>query len=103
MPVSVFTDGYVQEFNRLFGLKNIILAEKNPDIVDMLLLSQSKIIDPTHGSTFSIWPHFLSDAPLICYANYKTSLRPEIMGKKVYEGIFQPGEELLIANIKSVL
>ena len=102
LPVSVFTDGYKEEFLTLFNIKNVKMVEGNPDIADMLLLSRSQLIISTHGSTFSIWAAFLSNAVLISYFNYPQLIRPDHVTQKVYEGILDTDNELLIANIKSV-
>lgn len=102
LPVSIFTDGYENEFNELFKLWNVKMVNSNPDIVDMLLLSKSQVIIPTHGSTFSIWAAFLSDAPLIFYFNYTRRIRSDNLSKKVYEGILNPEDDLLLNNIKNI-
>src|SRR5882724_3062220 len=65
LPVSVFTDGYRDELEKLFSLPGVKMVEGNEDIVDMLLLSKSKIIVTSAGSTFSYWAGFLSDAILV--------------------------------------
>jgi len=70
MNVDVFTDGYRNEFESIFDLKNIKMAEGNNDLVDMLLLSKSKIIVISTGSTFSYWAGFLSNAPMIMHPDH---------------------------------
>jgi hypothetical protein len=70
MNVDVFTDGYRSEFESIFDLKNIKMAEGNNDLVDMLLLSKSKIIVISTGSTFSYWSGFLSNAPMIMHPDH---------------------------------
>ena len=73
IKVNVFTDGYKNEFDTIFNLKNIEIVEGNNDLVDMLLLSKSKIIVITTGSTFSYWAGFLSDAPMIMDTDHNHS------------------------------
>lgn len=73
IKVNVFTDGYKNEFDTIFNLKNIEIVEGNNDLVDMLLLSKSKIIVITTGSTFSYWAGFLSDAPMIMDTDHNRS------------------------------
>lgn len=70
IKVNVFTNGYRNEFENIFNLKNIELVEGNNDLVDMLLLSKSKIIVISTGSTFSYWAGFLSDAPVIMHPDH---------------------------------
>jgi Glycosyl transferase family 11 len=89
LPVSVFTDGYQSEFHKLFSLENIRMIEGNADIVDMLLLSKSKLIVTSAGSTFSYWSGFLSDAPLIMHPDHiHTPVRSEQVNRQSYEGPF---------------
>jgi hypothetical protein len=68
--VKVFTDGRFNEFEELFSLPNIHLVEGNADIVDLLLLSKSKIIVISTGSTFSYWAGFLSEAQMIMHPDH---------------------------------
>lgn len=70
LPVTVVTDGYRHEFEQLFSLKNVTLLEGNPDIVDMLVLSKSKVIVTSAASTFSYWAGFLSDVPVIIHPDH---------------------------------
>lgn len=105
LPVSVFTDGYRHEFERLFSLGGIHLIEGNKDIVDLLLLSGSKIIVASAGSTFSYWSGFLSESPLIVHpAHLHEPNRPESMNSRWYEGPFdlQAHGGLLEKNIKAI-
>jgi len=105
LPVSVFTDGYSNEFEELFKLNNIKIVEGNPDIIDILLLSKSKLIVTSAGSTFSCWSSFLSDAPVIMHPDHiHKPLRPENVNKNSYEGALLPNDInlLLEKNIKNI-
>jgi len=103
LPVSVFTDGHKHELKLLLSLKNIKVVEGNPDIVDLLLLSKSKIIITSAGSTFSYWAGFLSDVPLIMHPDHiYESIRPTSLGQEMYEGDFDLDQPLLVASIKSI-
>ena len=64
-PVTVFTDAQDQEIQDVLNLPNMHLAANNPDILDILLLSKSKIMLLSQSSTFSYWGAFLSDALVI--------------------------------------
>lgn len=102
LPVSVFTDGYSKELEKILSLKNAFLVENNSDLLDLLLLSKSKLIIPTQASTFSAWTVFFSAAPAVLPINYVKSLRPPNMYKTIYEGQFDEKNEILIGNIKSI-
>ena len=104
LPVSVFTDGFRKEFEELFTLNNICLVEGNSDIVDLLLLSRSKIIVTSAGSTFSYWAGFLSEACLIMHpAHVNTFIRPANVSDKLYQGAFDPSNSLLVNSIMNIL
>lgn len=103
LPVSVFTDGYEHELEHLLSLDNISVVKGNPDIIDLLLLSKSRLIITSAGSTFSYWAGFLSDAPLIMHPDHiHQSIRPAAMGVDVYEGKFDQHHPVLIHNIKCI-
>jgi Glycosyl transferase family 11 len=105
LPVSVFTDGYRKEFEGLFSLENVHMVEGNTDIADLLLLSKSKLIVTSAGSTFSYWSGFLSDAPLVMHPDHlHEPIRPAPVNLIWYEGPMFPDQpaELLKINIKDI-
>lgn len=102
LPVSVFTDGYRKELEKVLSLKNSFLIENNSDLLDLLLLSKSSIVVPTHGSTFSVWACFLSNAPILSIFNYPKSIRPDYLSHEVYEGTFDPASQVLMNNIADI-
>lgn len=105
LPVSVFTDGYRHELQELWKLGNIEMVEGNKDIVDMLLLSRSRILVASAGSTFSYWAGFLANAPIILHPDHiHGSIRPEDTNTSFYEGALLPGntDSLLVKNIQSI-
>jgi hypothetical protein len=102
LPVAVFTDGFREEFREIFYLKGIEMVEQNPDIVDLLLLSRSKIIIPTHGSTFSMWAAFLSDAIIIFNFPYPNLIRPDSLRETLYEGVLDTANEQLRMAISAI-
>ena len=65
VPVTVFTDADSSEINELLQLPEIVIADKKPDILDILVLSKSGIMILSKGSTFGYWAAFLSDALVI--------------------------------------
>jgi Glycosyl transferase family 11 len=106
LPVIIFTDGHQHELPALFQLPGITLAEGNRDIVDLILLSKSKIIVASAGSTFSTWAGFLSAAALILHPDHiHASVRPAAFNEKFYEGALRPSatEALLQQNITELI
>ena len=69
IPVTVYTDAYADEMQELLSMPHVELASKKPDILDLLLLSQSKIMMLSRSSTFSYWAAFLSDAVVVRPSN----------------------------------
>jgi len=103
LPVSVFTDGYAHEFEKLFLLDHIKLIEGNPDLVDMVLLSKSKIIIASAGSTFSYWAGFLANAPLILHPDHiHQPIRPTEINGNWYEGGWDSNNSILVNNIRNI-
>jgi len=99
LPVSIFTDGYAHELKNILSLPEVTMIEGNSDIVDLLLLSKSKIIVTSAGSTFSYWAGFLSDAPLILHPDH---IHKTIRGKDskfLYEGALDIAHPLLIEQL----
>jgi hypothetical protein len=103
LPVTVFTDGHKHEFQEIDKMRNISFSEGNRDIVDLLLLSKSRIIVTSAGSTFSFWAGFLSDAPLILHPDHiHESIRPAELSSSHYEGEFTADSTLLTDQIRSI-
>jgi hypothetical protein len=103
LPVSVFTDGHRSEFEKLFNLPSVTMVEGNTDIVDLLLLSKSKVIVTSANSTFSYWAGFLSDAPLILHPDHiHEPIRLSENGLNLYEGPLDEKNEQLVNIIKSI-
>jgi hypothetical protein len=65
LPVTIFTDANSKEIEDLLKLPNVSLASSNPDIVDILLLADSKYLLTSVSSTFSYWAAFLSEGIVI--------------------------------------
>jgi hypothetical protein len=98
--VSVFSDGKKNELQTILEMENVSLVEGNPDIVDLILLSKSKIIISSAASTFSYWAGFLSDAPIILHPDHiNTKIRAE---KNLYEGAMDLQNDTLTGYIKSI-
>jgi hypothetical protein len=65
LPVTLFSDGSDSDLQELLKMPGVCLSENNSDIVDLILLSRSRIIVTSPSSTFSYWSGFLSDAPVL--------------------------------------
>ncbi len=65
LPVTVFTDAGGSEIFDILALPETYMASPKPDILDILLLSQSEIILLSQSSSFSYWGAFLSDAIVV--------------------------------------
>ena len=70
LTITVFTDGYENEIPLLLNMPNVKLSGQYPDIVDLVLLSKSKVIVTSAGSTFSYWAAFLSNAAVILHPDH---------------------------------
>ncbi len=93
---TVFTDGHRHEFEELFNLPDIHMTIEQPDILDLIALSKSKIIVISTGSTFSYWATFLSDAPTIMHPDHiHARIRPEESSGMPFEGGFDLNHQLL--------
>lgn len=65
IPITIFTDGTKDEMKELLTLPEVKIAEDKADILDILVMSKSKILILSQSSTFSYWAAFLSDALVI--------------------------------------
>jgi hypothetical protein len=78
LSVTVFTDALPKEIAPVLALPNVVIAEKKPDILDILLLSQSKIMILSSTSTFGYWGAFLSDAIVLRHkSDWLNTIRTE--------------------------
>ena len=87
VPVTIFTDAHQTQIAPILAMPACRLSENLPDIADLLLLSQSKILITSYNSTFSYWAAFISDAIII--RNERDNLgqiRPKQLIDVVYEG-----------------
>ncbi len=107
LPVTVFSDGGDDELAALLATPNVERAAANADIVDLLLLSRSRVIVASAGSTFGYWAGFLADAPLILHPDHiHAPIRPDDVNGRFYEG--GPGQTveawpaLLQQNIRAI-
>jgi glycosyl transferase family 11 len=87
LPVTVFTDAAMEEISDVLSLPGVKPAENKPDILDILLMSRSKLIVLSQSSTFSYWGAFLSDAIVIKpEGDWQNDLRPAEINHTIFEG-----------------
>lgn len=87
VPATVFTDGREDDVRPLLSMGSVSLAASNRDIVDMLLLSRSKLLITSRASTYSNWAAFLSDGVVLRDEKFSVkSARPPELDAACYEG-----------------
>ncbi|MEJ7820857.1 MAG: alpha-1,2-fucosyltransferase [Chitinophagaceae bacterium] len=98
LPVTVFSDAEKEEIADIFNLPEVFPAEKKPDILDILLMSKSKVLMLSQSSTFSYWGAFLSDAIVIIPKNdWQKKIRSSIEGQN-YKEIKWDGNDINSTN-----
>lgn len=107
LPATVFSDGKDEELAPLLAVPGVQRAERNPDIVDLLLMAQSQLIICSAGSTFGYWAGFLADAPLLLHPDHiHQPLRPGNVNTQFFEGgvtsVVAQWPELFRANIQGI-
>lgn len=95
LPVTVFTDAHADELSDLLALPAVSISKAKADILDILLLSRSKICVLSISSTFSFWGGFLSDGIVLMHPEeWHPALRPADVNALHYEGRFNPAIEM---------
>ncbi len=101
IAISVFTDGYKEEFHLLTNLSNVSFIDSKNDMVDLLSLSKCRLIVTSQGSTYSYWASFISDASVIHHPKHIHS----IFGKENngnYEGYLNMNNPLLLSKLELI-
>lgn len=94
-PVTIFSDGDDIELSEILSLNNVKRVQNDYDIVHLVVMSMSKILIMSSGSTFSHWAGFLSDEIIINHFQHAHSpIRPLSINQYKYEGVISPMEEL---------
>lgn len=106
--VTVFSDARRSELSDILSLPNVTLSEEGSDILEMLLLSRSKVIVTSFASTFSYWAGFISDSPMIRQKmDDRGLIRSPEYGKGVFEGRLDGNNDvapsLLVENLQELL
>lgn len=104
LPATIFTDGVEEEIADVLALPATRMADRNADIVDMMLLSQSRCLVVSAGSTFSYWAAFLGDCPVIKHPSHPAPIRPQTLARHIFEGPLtdQTVNDLLVSNLRAV-
>jgi hypothetical protein len=103
LPVTIFTDANAAEINRLLSIGNITVAANHADIVDILLLSRSKICILSISSTFSFWAGFLSNGIVLKHPDeWHPELRPVTINSVHYEGVPDKKTNALITQLHAI-
>jgi hypothetical protein len=77
VPVTVFSDGTDDELAFLLKLPRVARSQAGNDLLDLLLLSQSRVIIASAGSTYSDWAGYLSEAVVVRHPDHIHSpIRP---------------------------
>jgi hypothetical protein len=107
LPVEIVTDGTKRELAELLDLPGVSMAPKRSAIVDMLVMSQSKVLIGSAGSTFSYWAGFLGESAFIVHPDHvHEPMRPSEINRNFYEGpLVGPPENwppLFLDNLKNI-
>ena len=87
LPITVFSDGSDKELSSLLSLPNVSRSKAQNDVEDLLLMSRSRVIVLSAGSTYSEWAGFLSDAVLLRHPDHINGhIRPATIRQNLYEG-----------------
>jgi len=104
LPVMVFTDAPPSEIKEVLELPDVSMATEKADILDILLMSRSKMIVLSQSSTFSYWGAFLSDAIVIRPAgDWQDDIRPSDVNASVFEGKVDFDDENSVMQLKKAL
>ena len=105
LPVTIFTDGRSEDVAEILALPGVAMAEPNPDILDMLLLSKSKCLVTSIGSTFSYWAAYLSEGIVITHPAHDVSIRSQAVNSDRFEGAVtsdQAWNPILVQQITAI-
>lgn len=105
LPVTIFTDGYPDELTEVLRLPKVKLFDSVNDLVDLLVLSSSKVLVTTVGSSYSYWAAFISEGVVLHHpTTWIEQCRPQHINKKKFEGKYTSKNppQKLIKNIEAL-
>lgn len=95
LPVTVFSDGFECELLPVLSLPNTKLFKSVNDLVDLLVLSKSRILITSLSSSYSYWAAFFSDGIIIHHPKtWVKQCRPDSINNSVFEGLVNWDSEL---------
>jgi hypothetical protein len=77
LGITVFSDGTDAEIQAVLNMPHCARAPKRMDIVDILVLAQSRYMVISSGSTFGYWAAFLSTAKVIRPKDWLPRIAPD--------------------------
>jgi hypothetical protein len=87
IPVTIFSDGRPADLAPLLALESTELAQTYPDVLDLVLMSSSRLLICSAGSTFSYWAAFFADAPILLHPDHiHAPIRPADVNQHFFEG-----------------
>lgn len=106
LAVTVFSDGHDEELKEILVLNNVARFKSKNDLVDLVVLSKSKLLITSLGSSYSYWAAFIGDSIVIHHPDtWVVQCRNKEINKNIFEGVIpKEGEwpELLISNINAL-
>jgi hypothetical protein len=87
LPVTVFSDGAPEALEELLALPRVRLHQPRAAAIDLLVMSRSKVIVPSAGSTFGYWAAFFSEAAVLLHPQHiHAAIRPADVNSRLFEG-----------------
>lgn len=87
LPVTIITDGSNKEFKEILTLPNVLINRNQTAIGKIFLMSQSKILITSAGSTFDYWGGFLGENVLLIHPDHvHCTVRPGSINQDFFEG-----------------
>lgn len=106
LPVTLFSDGYDHELKELLDLDNVKRFTTQNDLIDLVVLSKSKLLITSKGSSYSYWAAFIGEGVILHHPKtWVLQCRDENTNSEVFEGTIsdhQSWPQLLIHNIQSI-
>ena len=105
LPATVFSDGSDEELAPLLANPGVRRAPRQPDVLDLIQLSKSRVIVPSRGSTFGMLAGFLSEAVIVRDPEWNHGdSRPAHVNSRRFEGApdMDPARwpDLLVQNLR---
>lgn len=101
LPVTIYSDAYPDELRDVLAVGNAVISSSRNALYDLILLSRSRCLILSHGSTFGYWAGFLADAPIILPYSLSSPIRTLATNARYYEGEAQK-DALLVQNIRVI-